>query len=225
MSRLMSDEDEIRSQEWIDRMTDEEIRRIEWDRSLNGLMNDFGSYDRGTQISTIVRYYDTIITDDIILINRVDITSCRNVKGLLWSIIDWAYSSLQETKVSIRATECKLINSPVYDPEYAKDWSDRIRRQREASIKAIEESRAIKDKWEQAITWAREHGANIRRSSRGYNKNTVIVRIYEARLMDEFNKEFPEYKFDKEQVKDAKIYLKEREAYYSGKKNHGRSRR
>lgn len=221
MSRLMSEYQEELSQKWIDRMTDEEIRRLEWDMAVKGEMNLYNSFRR----FTLRQFLDVIISGDIDLINRTEITSCKNTKGLMWSIMDWAYNSNQEAKVTVKWIEFRLDETLAYDPKVAKEWSDNIRWQREERIKAIKESRAVKERWEQAVTWAREHGAKIRRSARGYNKNTVIVRIYEAGLMDEFNKEFPEYKFDKEMVKEAKLYLKEREIWYSEKKNHGRSRR
>ena len=77
------------------------------------------------------------------------------------------------------------------------------------------------DRWQLAIEWAREHGAKIRRGK--VTKQLARVRIYEAKLMKQWNEQFPDLAFDEADVEKSKEFLKDRDAMYSRRKKHRRT--
>lgn len=56
--------------------------------------------------------------------------------------------------------------------------------------------------WNAAMDWAREKGVPLKKGK--VTKETAHLRIYEYGLMDEFNREWPEYQFHINSVEKAK---------------------
>ena len=91
---------------------------------------------------------------------------------------------------------------------------DRKRIQRRKEIE--EEKQRKMDNYNDALQWARENGANLRKGK--ISKDLATYRIYIAGLMDRFNEKYPEYAFTKNDVIGAVKRMEAKDRMYADRK-------
>ena len=95
---------------------------------------------------------------------------------------------------------------------YSFNQLDEDRKRKERQARLEKERQEAMDRYNAAVQWARDHGANLRKGK--VSKDLMKFRIYKAGLMDEFNKAWPMFAFSEEDVKIASERLIERDIEY-----------
>lgn len=98
---------------------------------------------------------------------------------------------------------------------YRFEELDNGRKRREYLAQREKERQEAMDRYNAAIQWARDHGAELRKGK--VSKDLAKFRIYKAGLMEEFNKEWPMYAFTYEDVQIASQRLIRRDIEFSRK--------
>lgn len=100
--------------------------------------------------------------------------------------------------------------------QYSPIKLEEARKREERRLQKEKEFQESCDRWNAAMDWAREHGADLRKGK--VSKDLAKFRIYKAGLMDEFNEAWPMYSFTYEQVELAAKRLIERDKEFAKKK-------
>ena len=100
--------------------------------------------------------------------------------------------------------------------QYSPIKLEEARKREERRLQKEKEFQESCDRWNAAMDWAREHGADLRKGK--VSKDLAKFRIYKAGLMEEFNEAWPMYSFNYEQVELAAKRLIERDKEFAKKK-------